>query len=581
MRILKMNLFFRVLNFFPVILLFSLLSCSTGQEEIKTSLELARLMGYGINLGNTMEACNNTNRIPGRAPGVYETMWGQPVTTQEMITGMREAGFKTLRIPVAWTNAMDFENGGFTINDAYLDRVEEIINFALNEDMFVIVNNHWDHGWWSMFGHPDPAVRSKAMEMFVSMWTQIADRYNKYDHRLIFEPANEEWGNRFNDQTPFSPTGGILTQNQCYELLNQLAQTFVDLVRDTGGNNSNRFLLIPGYDTDIVMTLDNRFRMPADRVSERLLLSIHYYTPSGYCIFGNIASWGTARNYEEQNDLLGRLTKFTEMGYGIVLGEWGVLLTDGVTVREGTYDFFENFLNNCDKYGFAPVLWDCNNLYNKSVRQIIDPVIAEYFLKRNNQIEEGRTPDEIRLLADEAMAWSYRKAQNRPEFVLPDDTAMAWIMYNSGDWSMSYSVGNSYDPNAKTAGVAAVDQIITGAGTYTVSLDFTGTNNRFANGIVFSALGIANGETLFPGYVITITEVLINGEPAQLTGRPYTTSDDGLCTRVNLYNSWVSAIPPEARDADNNFSNASPTPLVNYIENNIQTIVVTFEYTGR
>ena len=212
-----------------------------------SSLEMARLMGYGINLGNTMEACDSRNRIPNRETDIYETMWGNPVTTQEMITGMRNAGFKTLRIPVAWTNAIDFENGNFTINGNYLDRVEEIINYALNEDMFVIINDHWDHGWWSMFGHPDSAWREFALELFKSMWEQIANRYKDYDLRLIFEPSNEEWGNRFNDRTPFSPTGGVLTQDECYLLLTELSQVFVDLVRGTGGNNPDRFLLMKGY----------------------------------------------------------------------------------------------------------------------------------------------------------------------------------------------------------------------------------------------------------------------------------------------------------------------------------------------
>ena len=150
-----------------------------------TAIEMARVMGNGINLTNTMEACSVDNRIPNRDPSIYETMWGQPITTQEIIDGMRASGFKSLRIPVAWTNAMDFENGDYTIGEAYLDRVEEIINYALNADMFVMINDHWDHGWWSMFGHPEQEVRDKAMEMYISMWIQIAERYKDYDHRLL------------------------------------------------------------------------------------------------------------------------------------------------------------------------------------------------------------------------------------------------------------------------------------------------------------------------------------------------------------------------------------------------------------
>ena len=113
-----------------------------------TSLEAAKLMGNGINLGNTMEAYGR--KVLGITAEVskYETLWGQPVTTQEMIDKMKEAGFDTLRVPVAWTNTMDFENGDYKISDRYLDRVEEIINYGLNAGMYVIINDHWDGGWW-------------------------------------------------------------------------------------------------------------------------------------------------------------------------------------------------------------------------------------------------------------------------------------------------------------------------------------------------------------------------------------------------------------------------------------------------
>ena len=122
-----------------------------------TAVELTRLMGNGTNLGNTMEACDSGTGSVSEDLGCYETMWGQPVTTQEMISGMKAAGFDTLRIPVAWmTNATDLAKGDCTISEAYLDRVEEIINYALNADMYVIVNDHWDGGWYGMFGSLPP-----------------------------------------------------------------------------------------------------------------------------------------------------------------------------------------------------------------------------------------------------------------------------------------------------------------------------------------------------------------------------------------------------------------------------------------
>ena len=126
-----------------------MLACGCFAEEngtdpgSLTAVEMTRLMGNGINLGNTMEACDNS-RGKGNTtddPLHYETLWGQPVTTPEMLRGMKDAGFDTIRIPVAWmTNATHLDKGDYTISEKYLDRVEEIVNYALDAGMFVIVN---------------------------------------------------------------------------------------------------------------------------------------------------------------------------------------------------------------------------------------------------------------------------------------------------------------------------------------------------------------------------------------------------------------------------------------------------------
>lgn len=150
-----------------------------------TALELTELMGNGINLGNTMEAYGHRSLGTKADTSAYETLWEQPVTTQEIVTAMKAAGFDSLRIPVAWTNMMDYESGDFTIDEAYLNRVEEIINYALNADMYVIINDHWDGSWWGMFGSATQETREKAMEMYISMWTQIANRYKEYSDYLI------------------------------------------------------------------------------------------------------------------------------------------------------------------------------------------------------------------------------------------------------------------------------------------------------------------------------------------------------------------------------------------------------------
>lgn len=543
------------------------------REEL-TSLEVADLMGNGINLGNTMEAYGRVSYGVGADVSSYETCWGSPVTTQEMITGMKKAGFTALRIPVAWTNAMDFESGDFTIGEDYLNRVEEIINYARNEDMYVIVNDHWDGGWWGMFGSANEETRAKAMELYTSMWTQIAERYKEYSDYLIFESANEELGFRLND-TDIAADSGTLSDAECYTVANQINQAFVDTVRSTGGNNENRFLLIAGFGTDITNTCNSQFKMPTDSASDKLLLSVHYYDPSAYCINSSVATWGDKDDYNDQNTMLEKMTQFTKQGYGIVIGEYGVLMEDG-NMKENTADYYRNFLSNCDLYGYVPMLWDCSNMYDRNACKIVDDEVASIYLEHSYSAQSEQSVD-IRSVAsaylEEALAAAPEGAG------VDENTAMAWIMYNSADWNILYSVGDVYDPDDKTAGIIATDVEVTGPGVYTVGLDFTGTSGGYASGVVFSALAVTNAENLYPGCVIDIKEIQINGEPYSLKGMPYTTSDDGVCTRVNLYNAWVTAVPDSARGFSEG-ARSFVTPNLLDADNlgNVETITVTFEF---
>ena len=254
-------------------MLFLLLCGSACAEELpQTSLEMTRRMGNGINLGNTMEACDNSNHGGYITDDTvhYETLWGQPVTTAEMVRGMKAAGFDTLRIPVAWmTNATHLNQGDYTISPAYLQRIREIVDYALEADMFVIVNDHWDGGWWGMFGSDTEATRELAMEAYTGMWKQIGETFAEYDSRLIFESANEELGARFDENSALYCQDSIdnkLSEDERYALTNRVNQAFVDTIRGLGGNNAERFLLIAGFGTDIAKTFDSRFVMPKRRV---------------------------------------------------------------------------------------------------------------------------------------------------------------------------------------------------------------------------------------------------------------------------------------------------------------------------
>lgn len=548
----------------------------TIRQEL-TALEVVELMGNGINLGNTMEAYGRNDLGTEAEATRYETFWGQSVTTQEMLDGMKAAGFDTLRLPVAWTNMMAFESGDYTINSAYLDRVEEIAGYARNAGMYVIINDHWDGGWWGMFGSASEDTRKQAMELYKSMWTQIAERFRDYSDYIIFESGNEELGFRLND-TDIAEDSGTLSDDECYTVTNEINQAFVDTVRATGGNNASRFLLIAGFGTDIKNTCSSKYKMPTDSAKDKLLISVHYYDPSGYCINASLSTWGTKQDYQTMNDTLALMTKFTDQGYGVIIGEYGVLL-ESSGLKENAADYTQNLLNNCDLYGYCPVLWDCSNLYDRQSCSIIDMGMGRLYTKHSLEIQAGRSREDIAAQAKKEMDADYENASEGAG--VADDMAVAWIMYNSSDWNTMYSVGDVYAPDDKTAGVAATDVEITGEGTYTVTLDFTGTSGGYANSVVFSALAIANGETLFPGYYVEIKEILINGEPYEMKGQAYTASDDGKCTRVNLYNSWVSKVPDEARVLNDNGKELTPCLLDAETLGNVETISVTFEYVAK
>lgn len=547
-----------------------------------TALELSKLMGNGTNLGNTLEAYTHRYGNDDIWPGDSETAWGQPETSKRMIDGMKASGFDSLRIPIAWTNAMSyFEDGNYEIADIYMDRVETVVNYALDNDMYVIINDHWDGGWWGMFGSATQETRDEAMKMYVSIWEQIADRFQNYSDKLIFESANEELGDRLNDKD-ICKDSGALSQDECYEMTNLINQTFVDTIRKSGGNNANRFLLIAGYNTDITLTCDDRFKMPTDTVKDKLLLSVHYYTPWDYC-GGDKAgrdTWGSVKDYEEMNNLLSKLTKFTEKGYGVIIGEYAVMSGSSKT-KNDALKWYENFLDNCDYYNFVPMLWDCSSHYVRVDAKIVDPEIAELYASRSYDKQKDISDEDLKKQVKERMDKVLAEADEKfkqENAILPEDgKAVAWLMYQSKDYSVNYCVGNDYDPTSRTGGVMAENVVVTGAGTYTISLDFNELGG--ARGTAFSALGISNAEELFPGCTVTLDEVKINGEKFESIGKYYTCSDDKKCTRVNFYNEWVKSVPDDVRTHNGDNTDLTPMP-VNFNDYNgvINTIEVTFTF---
>ena len=558
-------------------------------REGLTALEATRLMGNGINLGNTLEACDNNVGIKTNAPLSYETYWGQPKTTQAMIDGMKAAGFDTIRIPVAWmTNATHLYEGDYTIDAGYMDRVEEVVRYARKAGMYVIINDHWDGGWYGMFGSESAETRALAMEAYKGMWQQIAERFRDYSDYLIFESANEELGGRFDENSPLYCSDSVvtyLTDDERYALTNEINQTFVDVVRATGGNNATRFLLIAGYSTNIDQTCDDRFQMPKDTADSKLMVSVHYYDPWSYCGASSAASatkWGKVSDYEYLDQQLAKMTKFTEAGYGVVIGEYGALpCSDGL--KDNTLAYHTAFLDACTKYDLTNCLWDCSGLYKRVSQTFADDDILAMYQEKRQANEEGQDYADVQAAAAAEIAAAAAEAPvtfQQDAVVVDDQTALAWIMWNDGSWALTHSVGDTYNADAISEGLVATNAVITGEGKYTVGLDFTGTAQGYSASVAFAAIGISNGEALYPNYLVNIKEVRINGEIYRLKGRAYTTSDDGLCTRVNLYNEWVTSVPKTARLPGGNLAGATPTPINrnDAVIAEIKTIEIDFEY---
>lgn len=599
-----MKLSTKVLTAVAAVLSLGLVSCgkskipNTASKIVKepqafnaelTSLELTKLMGNGINLANTLEAYGANDLGLGKDPKEYETFWGQPVTTAEQMKLYKAAGFDSIRIPVAWTNAMDWKNRNFTIGTDYLDRVEEVVNYALDAGLYVVFNDHWDGDWWGMFGSHTEQTRQDAWELYKSMWTQLANRFKNYSEKVIFEGGNEEIGSRLNDVMAV-PDSGALSEDECFETANKINQTFVDLIRSTGGNNENRFLLIPGYGTEIDRTCDARFVMPTDTAKDKLLISVHYYTPWGYCGGTSVNHWGTQREVAEMNSNMEKMAvHFTEKGYGVIIGEYSVPPKSDGSVKNNTLEWLENFLDNCDYYNFCPMLWDIGEWGHFDRKSgFRSQEMADFYKARSYDSLKSQDEDDW---ADICINRIEDRLDNAPEllsnneFVGAKDKSIAWLMYNSQDWNFSYSVGDQYNPDSMTDGLIPQDVEITGPGTYTVGFDFTQTEFKTARSFAFSAIGISNGEILFPGYCIELKSFEVNGKTYTPTSKGYTCSDDGICTRYNIYNEWVKMDwaknnPDKARCLDGKLDRKRPIIVDKdaAMLQEMETLYITFEF---
>ncbi|MBP5363568.1 MAG: glycoside hydrolase family 5 protein [Ruminococcus sp.] len=350
-----------------------------------STAEVVNEMGIGINLGNTFESCGDW--IDSSSVSNYEKAWGSPEITPEIIQGYADAGFGVLRVPVAWSNMMDLET--FDISQDYIDRVKEVVSWAIEDNMYVIMNIHWDSGWWSGF----PTVKERCMTRYTRIWEQLCENFAEFGDKLMFESLNEEGGweslwNRYGTDD----TG----KADSYELLNEINQKFVDIVRSSGGNNSERHLLIAGYCTDIDLTCDELFKMPDDP-AKRCAVSVHYYTPSTFCILESDASWGKARTSwgspRDRKELEQNMDKmkscFVDKGVPVIIGEFGAVATKNKTESQ-VRNYNIVVCEEACKRGLCPVLWDITDVfYDRTICQFKDADMLYGMMQAKNNESES------------------------------------------------------------------------------------------------------------------------------------------------------------------------------------------------
>ncbi|MCE6998333.1 glycoside hydrolase family 5 protein [Saccharothrix sp. S26] len=337
---------------------------SAGATAQLNAAQIVADMGAGWNLGNQLEA--NANGYPS------ETAWGLPTVTQALIDRVKASGFKTIRIPVSYLNNIG-PGPNYTINASWLNRIQQVVDYAYNRGLYVLVNMHGDgyktiNGSWLIC---DSSAQTTIKAKYQKVWQQVAQRFQNYDQRLILESMNEEFDGQYGRPT-----------QPCYSNINDYNQIFVDTVRRAGGNNSSRWLLVPGWNTNIDYTAGNYgFRLPTDQyrspgipsTEKRIMISVHYYSPWDFAgeENGTITQWGrgatnpSRRSTWGQEDYLDAQLKlmydaFVVKGYPVVVGEYGSIDKTSFDSSNNRYraDFARAIVSTSKKYGAATVYWD-------------------------------------------------------------------------------------------------------------------------------------------------------------------------------------------------------------------------------
>lgn len=310
-------------------------------------------MQPGWNLGNTLDAV-----------GADETAWGNPRVTRELIQHIAAQGYKSIRIPVTW----DYHIGdapNYTVNPAYMDRVQEVVDWALEENLYVMLNVH--HDSWLWISHMENN-RAHVVARFNALWTQIADRFKDHPHQLMFESVNEP---RFTD-------GGTTDEHKQFQMLDELNVSFHRIVRSSGSLNADRPLVLSTLEASPTQErMDELYKTMSKLNDDHLIATVHFY---GFWPFSvNIAGY-TRFEEDTKNDIDETFRNvhqtFTARGIPVILGEYGLLGFDrntGVIQQGEKLKFFEYLTHVVQEKQIVHMLWDNGQHFNRSSLTWNDP----------------------------------------------------------------------------------------------------------------------------------------------------------------------------------------------------------------
>jgi len=338
-----------------------------------TAAQLVNGIKIGWNLGNTLDAGDTWSTNP--TPLQHETSWGNPVTTKAHITAIKNAGFNAIRIPVSWTKCADSD---YNIRADWMARVTEVVNYAVDNDMYILLNTHHDEEVFKFTNDKKAA----SIHAFKKIWTQIAGNFRNYNEKLIFEGLNEP---RTKDSAA-EWNGGTAEERAN---INEYYKVFVETVRACGGNNDKRILMLNTYGASGLAVAMNELTIPTDTAQNKLIVSYHAYEPYNFALNENspVNTW-SQNNSSDTSPITERIDRayssFVSKGIPVIIGEFGALDKINEPARAAWVEYYVNY---AAQKGVKCFWWDDGGdfkLFKRSDNTFYFPQIKDAIMRGAN-----------------------------------------------------------------------------------------------------------------------------------------------------------------------------------------------------